>query len=529
MTELVLTHSPREVTVYPDRARVSSRGAADLTAGTTALVFDDLPLGLEPDSVRFSGSGDAAVRVLSLDVGRKHYAETPSAAAQKLEAEKEALLLRQRALQDEQAVWEAELAQLNGLRQASDALAGGLARGKTTMESLGQMMALLQQRDREAREALRELEPQQLALGRRLEKLERELAELRSQRPRMRFQARVEIEVTGGGAFEAELSYVVGNASWHPLYDLRLEERAEDGRPLDVTVFAAVRQQTGQDWQDVALTVSTARPALSRDPGELEPWYLEVYEALERLMAAMPAFSNDTLVGGLAETPPAAAGTRAKRAEYVAPVVEDAGAVVTYRVAGRSTIASDGAPHKNLLAQFAAGLALTYLARPKQATAVFRRGTFANESGAPLLAGAGNLFVDGEYVGRTEIEYTAVGDELELLLGVEERITAERELVRRKVDKRFLRENRLLHYAYDIKLKNLLPHAVEVEVQDQIPVARHEAIKVRLDEVSPVPDEQSELQILTWKLAVDPAAEAQIHFAYTVEYPPTLDVIGLQD
>ena len=218
-----------------------------------------------------------------------------------------------------------------------------------------------------------------------------------------------------------------------------------------------------------------------------------------------------------------------KRAEFVVAEQGASGAVVTYRVAGRSTVASDGAAHKSLLARHTVRPRLTYLAMPAQTTAVYRRATFANQGGAPLLEGAANLFVNDEYVGRTQIAYTAAGDELVLLLGVEERLTAERELARRKVDKRLLRENRLLHYAYSIRLKNLLPHAAEIEVQDQLPVARHEAIKVRLDEAVPAPQTQTELGILSWRLAQQPGAEAAIQVAFTVEHPRTLEVDGLKD
>ena len=137
--------------------------------------------------------------------------------------------------------------------------------------------------------------------------------------------------------------------------------------------------------------------------------------------------------------------------------------------------------------------------------------------------------MDDEYIGRTKIDYTPQGDELELLLGVEERISVERELLRRQVDKRLLRENRVLHYAYDIKLKNLLSEPAHVEVQDQIPVSRHESIKVKLEQVTPVPQTQTEMQIMTWQMDMDASSEQAIRYEYAIEHPRTLELAGLQD
>ncbi|UCC52652.1 MAG: DUF4139 domain-containing protein, partial [Anaerolineaceae bacterium] len=130
---------------------------------------------------------------------------------------------------------------------------------------------------------------------------------------------------------------------------------------------------------------------------------------------------------------------------------------------------------------------------------------------------------------KSRVEYTPLDGELELLLGVEERIRIERELTKRAVDKRLLRENRLLRYGYKIELKNLMANVVEVEVQDQIPVSRHEQIKVKLEQVSPEPAERSDLNIMEWQLSIKPETEANIQYEYLIEHPRTLKVTGLTE
>ena len=75
------------------------------------------------------------------------------------------------------------------------------------------------------------------------------------------------------GELSVELSYVVSNAEWKPIYDLRLVEE-ESGSQCEVTYLAQVAQVTGESWEGVQLALSTARPASSRTLPELQPWYV---------------------------------------------------------------------------------------------------------------------------------------------------------------------------------------------------------------------------------------------------------------
>ena len=96
-----------------------------------------------------------------------------------------------------------------------------------------------------------------------------------------------------------------------------------------------------------------------------------------------------------------------------------------------------------------------------------------------------------------------------------------------EVDKKFIGDKRRLHYAYRIKLQNLRDEREKITVSDQIPVARHEEVKVRLDMAEPKPTQQTELGILKWELALEPGEEQAIRFDFNVEHPRSLAVVGL--
>ena len=517
------------VTVYPDRAKISCSAEIEVETGTHQIIIDDLPLTLEPDSVRTSGVGSAQVRLLGVDVRRHHYEETPAAQVRELERAIEALLDELRILEDDKAGWLAHANYLSGLRQATTEFAKGLSRGKSTIEDQKQLTQFLQEQDSAVRSAVRGLDSEQREMKRRLDKLQRDLKAVSSARPRQRYQARIEVEVLTDGNFQPELTYLVRNAGWQPLYDVRLT----DGGEVSIGYLAQITQNTGQDWQGVDLVVSTARPALNQRLPELKPLFVDEFRPPQPRMkkaavrSAMPAAAS--FAAEAAPEPVPAAAPPPIEAEVVVAAIQDSGTAVSFAVSGKSDIPSDGSPHKTTLTQFSLLPNLDYLAIPKHTDAVYRRAKLTNSSASPLMAGPANLFVGDEFIGSSKIDYTPSNGEIELLLGVEERLTVEREMVKRDVDKRLLRDNRQLRYGYEIKIKNLLQSVVKIELQDQIPVSRQEQIKIKLDKVQPEPAEKSELNILEWHLSLAASTEQTISYEYSVEHPRSLRVAGLFD
>jgi uncharacterized protein (TIGR02231 family) len=170
---------------------------------------------------------------------------------------------------------------------------------------------------------------------------------------------------------------------------------------------------------------------------------------------------------------------------------------------------------------------LDYVTAPKLVEAVYRRAQVTNDSPYTLLPGTANLFAGDEFIGATELELVAPQGEIELYLGPDDRVKVERELKRREVDKKFIGDKRRLHYAYEITLENLLPTEARVTLHDQIPVSRHEDVKVKLSAAEPEPSEQSELNLLDWELELAPGEKRDVRFGFTVEHPRAMRLTGL--
>ena len=536
----ILETSLTAVTVYPDRARVTRTGRISLEPGSQLLEVAGLPFQLDPDSLRATGAPAkgqpaAQARLISVQVQRTFFSETPAEEVRRLEAEVEAAQDRLVGLEAEAELIRQQRQTMKGLAEHTDKFALALAASELDLEQELGILDGLRRRAASLDAELLTIAAQKRQVERELQMLQNQLAQLKGARPRQGFSALLEVDVQQGGELGMEINYVVSGAGWQPLYDLRLVEAgnsspgAGGGAQLEVGYLAQVTQQTGESWQEVRLALSTARPALAGTLPELKPHYLQPAQPVipqPPPSAQRPAAFSIRAVRDQAETESfdfAAAPLVEAHAS-----VETTGMAVTYQAAGTASIPPDGQPHRVTVARFPLEPRLDYVTAPALVQAVYRRARLANDSPYTLLAGKANLFAGNEFVGSTSLELTAPLGEIELFLGVDDRVKVERELKRREVDKSMIGGKRRTHYAYEIKLENLLSVPASLTLHDQIPVSRHEEIKVRLDNAAPRPLRQTELNLLDWELTLAPHEKQVVRFEYTVEHPAAMKVVGLE-
>lgn len=521
------------VTVYPDRARVTRQGKSSLEPGLQQLEITELPLQMLPESLRTTARGTVGVKLMGAQVQRRFYSETPSEAIRQLEEQVEAL-------QDEIKKKDIQAELIKQQRSALDKIAGhsekfalALASGEMSLDEQLAIFASFRAQAQKLEDEALTLQNQRKQIERRLQKLLKELEQLRTSRPRERYVAIIEVELQQAGELTVELSYVVGNAEWKPIYDFRLLED-EKGNQCQVTYLAQVSQITGESWDDTKLTLSTARPAQSSRLPELQPWYVRppAPQPVPMPRAAVPPKAAAPMalhakVERMAEMTAGALPPEETEAEVVTAIVNSSGAAVTYAIPGTVSIPPDGTAHKVTIANLQLPPHLDYLSAPRLVEAVYRRARIRNDSAYTLLAGDANLFVGDEFIGTTPLELTASQGEIELALGMEDRIKVERELKRRDIDKRLIGGRRHLVYGYEIRIENLLPVKADLKVHDQIPVPRHEEIKVKLELVEPKPTEHTELNLLKWDLSLEPKEKRTLRFDFSVDSPQGMEVVGL--
>jgi uncharacterized protein (TIGR02231 family) len=514
------------VTVFPDRARVTRRGRMPLEPGQHRLEISGLPMSLLADSVRAAGRGTARARLLGVGLQVQHFTDTPAHSARELEEKIQSVADADAELAAEAEGLDKAHKALDGLAAQSEVFARGLALRNRSTADQGAVFDFVTQRGRELQTEILTVSRKRRELAKALDRLRRELAQLQAARPRQRQTATVEVEVLSAGELEIELTYAVQPARWQPLYDLRLT-----GAELEATYLAEVSQATGEDWAGVELTLSTARPALSLVIPELDPWYVGprppapqpvVYRAAAPAMAPMPAAAAPQMMAALEETMEEEISL-----ELPSAVVSESGAALTYQIPSRADVPSGGEPRKVTVSTFKLRPDFDAVTAPRLEPVCYRRARVKNDSPYTLLPGRAQLFEGEDYLGTTSLKLTAPGQEIELALGADERLRVERKLTGRDVDKTLLADRRRIRYKYRIEVENLRDAAQAIYVRDQLPVSRHEQVKVKLDAATPQPAKHSDLNQLEWKLNLAPAAKQTVVFEFSVEFPRTMEMVGL--
>ena len=531
------------VTVYPDRALITRTGQTELPAGALELVVSGLPALLQTDSLRASGRGAGAVKIIGVEARERTLVKPNSPTAREVKAEFEAAedagsaISAATARLDQRAVTVKELA-----REAAHRFAKTLAQNSVGTETATQMLdyvgAQLAQIDAERAQLetqKRDNAALQMSLADRLKQLQS------GKRNSERIVA-VLVEASEAGAWELELSYVVSGARWTPLYDARVSTAQAK---FALGLNALVTQKSGENWENVALKLSTARPGVGSLPPKLEPIWVDEM----RPVAAAPMMRTRAVAGGAADAwansddsigemlesiKPAqrleniGAAPRSIEAQEVTAEVSGEGASVEFALPHTLSVPGDGGDHRVAIALRELPARFEFVAIPRRASVAYLRATATNDSPLALLGGAVSIFRDGVFVGKAQLKNTAPGGELELYLGPDEQVRAERELTSRETDKNFIGNVRRIAFAYQIELHNLKPNEIAVEVRDQIPVSRSENIKIKLRGAAPEPT-QSDLGVLEWKVNLAPGQKRVLKFDYNVETPRDAQVVGLAD
>ncbi|MCI0431423.1 MAG: mucoidy inhibitor MuiA family protein [Rhodospirillales bacterium] len=518
------------VTVFPDRAAVTRRIEVDLLAGPNKLIVGDLPATLLPESVRVDGSAATAVRLGAVEV-RNRFAERPRAEIERrLREEIEALQDRRHALDDEIRSAQAQLDFIAALGRDAPVIATEeRARGILAPQGWEQAWATVSAGTGDALRRIREAQQNQRAIDRELAAKHQELAQIASGGPGS-VEVSIHLEAAAAGRAELALTYQVPNASWRPLYEARL---ATETGEIVLTALGEVRQHTGEDWSDVALTLSTARPALGAIVPRLEPWFIGVIA-----VPSSKAKAGDEIGGTFGEFREEDANLREFAAASPDQPIDPAVAVLAgsefsaeYRVVGTASVPADGSSHRFMIADRDMRSTLSVISTPRFAPAGYLIATATHEGKEPLLPGPVSVFRDGSYVGLAQIGVTRPGDKLELSFGADDKVKIEYRLVNDgRSQEGLITTERRIDRQYRITIANHHDEALEITVLDQIPVSQDERIEVELLKSGTKPteaDPEGRKGVLAWRYLYKPGEERVIDFRYAVTAPADLPVAGM--
>ncbi len=521
------------VTVYQSSARITRVARVELPAGPVRVLLEGLPDPLDDDSIRVEGKGAAKARVFGVTVERVTSAEAAAAEARAAEERLERLQDEDLALQDRAKAAESRLELVRSLRSTySEERAKNLAVRGVSAKEWADLAAFVSAEHAAATAERRKVEVSRRELSRRVAQARADLDKVQAKRGQTTKTVAVEVEADRGGALELALSYVVHDAGWTPIWDARLVPAAGT---MELSFLGSVWQRTGEDWQGVALSVSTAQPGRGLLVPELEPLFLRRAEPPRPMVLRQKS-------GGMAQAPAAAMEERAPRApvpeaeesydvEVAQATVQEGLLSATFAAPRRESVDGSGQARKVPLARFPLKAAIVRTAAPRVDASAFLTAKAVNETGFPLLAGMAGVYVGDEFVGRAPIPATPPGGELELAFGADDRVEIERKVLDRKRESAgLISKEEVYRYRVRTSVKNRYAAPVEVKLLDLVPVSRDEKIKVVVLDGTTAPsrDDPERPGVRIHELKLGAREEKVLELRYEVRYPRDFPIAGLE-
>jgi uncharacterized protein (TIGR02231 family) len=324
-----------------------------------------------------------------------------------------------------------------------------------------------------------------------------------------------------------DLSYLASNAGWTPLYDIRSE--AATGK-ISLTYKAQVRQQTGLDWDDVKLSISTNNPYANKTKPELSPWYIDYQEFRKQLNEKaklrseaygddVPAAVNSSVMnmGFMYSTIGATFEPVAQGAEAFTTIVQQL-ISAEFKIDLNYSIASDNQVRMVLVKQSELNTSFRYYAVPKLDPGVYLVAQMTKLDELQLVPAKANIFFDGTYIGETYLDPTTMDDTLNLSLGKDPNIVVKRTLLKNQSKERIIQDKKERSFAYNIEVRNLKSSEIELIIQDQIPLTTNPEITIEKSNLGKGSiDEKTGL--IEWQLKLKAKDNQTFDYDFKVRHP----------
>ncbi len=510
------------VTVYPDGASVTRVVTLDLPAGENSAVLKDFPLTLDPSSLRVEGEAGARLTIGAIEASPPLAA--PPVNLPELDKRLEALNDQRDDLQDvldaatERRKFAVRFAEASPVGIGDKGEARPIAEWRAAFAAVAEEVAIT---DAAIRDAVRK----QREIDREVARLQQD----RTQKPSSKMEVRIELAAAAATKATLRVTYTVRNARWTPLYDARLDTGARDRKPaLELVRRAEITQETGEDWSNVALAVSTVRTARGGKAPDLNSLIVQ-YPQPSRSAApvsapASPPFDRiqQFRFGG---------GTSgAEKAEERQATTEVGGFQVVFKIPGRISLgASEGAKSLRVAsANIAPDLAVR--AVPVLNPTAFLEASFKQGEDAPLLAGAVAIYRDGVFVGRGYMAAAGKDETVRLGFGADDKIRIERAVLKRNegTGGLIVTTSKTDERAFKTTVRNGHDFPIRIAIEDQLPVSENEDIVVEMLPQTTAPTTtniRDKRGVLEWAYEAKAGEVKDINFAWRIRWPKDKNVV----
>ncbi len=517
--------------VYNDRATLTRSGKVEIPAGKHVLVLEGLPLNIYTDSLRVEGKANKEVVfgaitnkiesfedfVVPREMELFDKIQTLQDQNQIFNAEKQALAFSNVFLENlgkqAQLRENEEIAKLNlnpeNWTAASQALASNMAKNlKSSLE--------IDIKIRQANE--------------KIQKIQNELNQLRTGQ-KQSISVTIPLEAKADATLKFDLSYQIPYVTWKPVYDARLD--TETGE-LEIIQYASVIQQTGEDWKNVKLTLSTAQPSRGAGLPPLNAKWLSLYNS--RSMGSENVMRSAVPVENFGAANQDKSLLMEESMFDAAPQetaqINLSGYVAEYEIKGPASVKADGSESKLLIGTFETENKLEVQIKPQISQDAYLVAKTTLKGEAPILAGQVNLFRDGAYIGQTYVPMLRQGDEQDLAFGIDDNVTIKRDTLKDESSEAgLITKDNILERHVITSLKNLHKKPLRIAVLETVPVSKDEKIRVEIIKEATTPGYEEDVNnikgLTKWATELKPGQDVDVKLGWKVSWPKGENISGL--
>jgi uncharacterized protein (TIGR02231 family) len=520
--EIPLETRIASATVYSDRAQVTRTGAVELKAGLYKLACGDLPRSFDESSLQVEGKGTARARILGIDVVKVQGLAAESPRYKELKDKLERLTAKRDTLR-------IELGSLASSTEFLDNYA------KFPFEKGSTKLATEIFRVQDWKSVIEFIRSERVKtneksddVAKRIAKLDVEIVWISGQLDEMQTKddwsrrVVVDCEIASPGTLELAFTYNVRGAQWGPEYQIRYDTAKES---IELAYNAWIKQFTGEDWKDVAVTLSTAQPQIGAAPPEIVPLYLQQMPREVRGGRSKALMQQIDV----AATAPFAAPEEEFKAEIPGAELASSEFAASFAIPKAVDLPSSLDFRRVLILQGTLAGKLSRYAAPRFSQNVYVTGAVTNSLEAPILPGPADVYIESaaagakgktsSFVGKEQLKAVVPGQEFPVHLGIDQDIKVAHKLEKKEYLAKEGAPVRKIRYSYLITIENFKKSAAAVKLQDRIPVSTMKEIKVANVDLEPKPAEEREDGIITWNLSPAPKQKIEIRVSYTIEFP----------
>ncbi|MFD0767173.1 DUF4139 domain-containing protein [Mucilaginibacter lutimaris] len=256
----------QKVTLFLNGAQVTRTSPVSIVPGTSTLVFEDISPNIDVQSIQVRAAGDFTIlsvkhemNYLNLQQKQKQVEQLQS--QQKVLRDKLSLLNASLVINQEEYNMLVKNQTITGQNASLDVL------------KLKQALDFQTARLTDNKKKEQVINNDIAAVNTELQRYDKQIADIRKSKGVTDATSNILVTVSSKIAAQSQftLTYLVNNANWFPTYDIRAKNV---NSPISIAYKANVTQQSGEDWKNVKLTLSTGNPTISGGKPELTPYFL---------------------------------------------------------------------------------------------------------------------------------------------------------------------------------------------------------------------------------------------------------------